>query len=81
MGQIQDLFQGALILGGIALVLVIAAHIALFVFRVGLPAHLVLHLAPTVLIMGWYGLPLSALLVLVAPVALVFWLMVRVLAA
>ena len=77
---LDALFRQTLWLAGISFVLVFVGHVLLRVFRVNVLSHAVVHVAAAVLIMAKMGLTFSWLLLLVAPAAVLFWLLTRTLA-
>ena len=77
---LDALFRQTLWLAGIAFILVFVGHILLRVFRINVISHAVVHVAAAVLIMAKMGLTFSWLLLLVAPAAVLFWVLTRTLA-
>jgi hypothetical protein len=77
---LDALFRQTLWLAGISFVLVFVGHILLRVFRVNLLSHAIVHITAAVLIMAKIGLTFSWLLLLVAPAAVLFWILTRTLA-
>lgn len=77
---LDALFRQTLWLAGISFVIVFIGHIFLRIFRVNVLSHAVVHVASAALIMAKMGLTFSWLLLLVAPAAVIFWVLTRTLA-